>query len=163
MKKNILSLIAMALVFTVACKPKTETVQEADAKNDAASTEQVTNSGELLEGTWVLSKLTTPEAGGKTVKELFKDKTPTLKFNTKELRVEGNDGCNGIGGTYDITGDHAIRIGDKLVGTMMHCEGVAYNDFLNGLKTVTKFDIVGEDLLFISGDIVVMQFTKQNN
>lgn len=163
MKKNILSLVVMALFFTVACKPKTEMVKDTDVKNDSSSAEQVNNSGELLEGTWVLSRLTTPAAGGKTVKELFKDKTPTLKFNTKELKVEGNDGCNGIGGTYEITGNHAIRIGDKLVGTMMHCEGVAYNDFLNGLRTVTKFDIAGEDLLFISGDIVVMQFTRQNN
>jgi hypothetical protein len=44
---------------------------------------------------------------------------------------------------------------------MMHCENAAYNEFMNGLKSTTNFDVRDNELTFIAGDIVVMQFVKK--
>ncbi|TDQ73441.1 META domain-containing protein [Sphingobacterium yanglingense] len=166
MNTKLLSLALVASLFFTACNSRTGSNQgEPAVKSDSIETPkdtvQSTLTHEALEGSWTLSAMTTPAAGGKTVAELFKDKAPTLTFNTKENKVEGNNGCNGIGGTYESKEGNSIKIGDKLVGTMMHCEGVAYNEFMQALETVTKFDIQNNELVFISGDIVVLKFTKK--
>lgn len=166
MKKNLLTLAVVASLFFLACNSRTGSNQgEPAVESDSIETAQISAQHKLtheaLEGSWILTAMTTPSAGGKTVAELFKDKTPSLTFNTKEYKVEGNNGCNGIGGTYESKDGTSIKIGDKLVGTMMHCEGVAYNEFMKALETVSKFDVQNNELYFISGDIIVLKFTKQ--
>lgn len=166
MRKNILSCAVVATLFFSACSSQLGSKQgepavPTDSIQHTETVEQPKVTNEALEGSWVLNAMTTPSAGGKTVKELFKDKTPTLTFKTKEQQVEGNNGCNGIGGAYESKTGNSIKIGDKLVSTMMHCEGVAYNEFMEALKTVTSFDIQNKELYFISGDTIVLKFTKQ--
>lgn len=166
MNKNLLLLALVASLFFTACNSRTgsnqgEPAVNTDSMETTKTVEQPKLTHEALEGSWVLSAMTTPSAGGKTVAELFKDKAPTLTFNTKEKKVEGNNGCNGIGGTYESNEGSTIKIGDKLVGTMMHCEGVAYNEFMKALETVSKFDIQNNELFFISGDIIVLKFSKK--
>jgi len=158
-----LMFLAVALAFsTIACNT-TGKKAEATGSGDTATTVQKpsTVDNASLEGTWELKSLTTAETAGKQLKDLFKDKIPTLTFNTKDHKVDGNNGCNGIGGTYESEKGNSIKIGDKLVSTMMHCENAAYNEFMNGLKSTTNFDVRDNELTFISGDIVVMQFVKK--
>lgn len=166
MRKSLLSCALVAILFFSACNSQSgskqgEPAAHTDSIENAQTVEQPKVTNDELEGSWVLNAMTTPSAGGKAVKELFKEKTPTLTFKTKEHHVEGNNGCNGIGGSYESNEGNSIKIGDKLISTMMHCEGVAYNEFMEALKTVTSFDIQNNELYFISGDIVVLKFTKQ--
>lgn len=156
MKKQILSIAVISAIFLAACNSQTgDNKGTSTSKTDSIENTQLTESPKLthlsLEGSWKLSELSTPETAGKSVSELFKEKQPTLTFHTKDHKVEGNNGCNGIGGTYESEDGNSIKIGDKLVGTMMHCEGVAYNEFMKTLETVTKFDIQNDELYFISG------------
>ncbi|MGB3066372.1 META domain-containing protein [Sphingobacterium thalpophilum] len=158
-----LMILAVALAWsTVACNT-TGKKSEATGTGDTATMVQkpsvVDNAS--LDGTWELKSLTTPETAGKEFKDLFKDKIPTLTFTAKDHKVEGNNGCNGIGGTYESEKGNSIKIGDKLVSTMMHCDNAAYNEFMNGLKSTTNFDVRDNELTFMSGDIVVMQFTRK--
>lgn len=162
MKGNLM-IMAVAMAFsTIACST-TEKKSDATGTGDTATMVQkpskVDNAS--LEGTWELKSLTTTETAGKSLKDLFKDKTPTLTFTTKDHKVAGNNGCNDIGGTYESEKGNSIKIGDKLISTMMHCENAAYNEFMNGLKSTTNFDVRDNELTFIAGDIVVMQFVKK--
>lgn len=166
MKKNLLSAALIAALFFTACNNNTGNKQEekkvaTDTVENTHIAGQPTLTHAALEGSWVLTAMTTPSAGGKTVSELFKDKTPALTFTPAEHTVHGNNGCNGIRGTYESAEGNSIKIGDKLVGTMMHCDGVAYNEFMKALETVSKFDVQDNELYFISGDVIVLKFTKQ--
>jgi len=162
MKGNLM-IMAVALAFsTIACNTtgkKSNATGTGDTATMVQKPSKVDNAS--LEGTWELKSLTTTETAGKSLKDLFKDKTPTLTFTTKDHKVEGNNGCNGIGGTYESEKGNSIKIGDKLISTMMHCENAAYNEFMNGLKSTTNFDVRDNELTFIAGDIVVMQFVKK--
>lgn len=154
MKKSLLVAVCGAFLLTVGCK----TAQNAQQKSEHTMSQK----GESLEGTWELATITTPETSGKSLTELYPNKIPMLVFETKEKKVYGNDGCNNLSGVYDIKSDNGIKIGDKLASTLMFCNGVADRAFMDGLNSVTKFDIQGDELLLISGDIVVMKFVKQN-
>lgn len=154
MKKSLLIAVCGISLLTIGCK----TTQNAQGKSE----QTMSQNGESLEGAWELAVITTPETSGNSLTELYPNKTPRLIFETKENKVYGNDGCNNLSGTYDPKADNGIKIGDKLAATLMYCDGVADGAFMEGLKSVTKFDIQGDELLFISGDIVVMKFVKQN-
>lgn len=156
-------ILAVALAWTTVACNTTGKKSEATGTGDTATMVQKPNmvDNASLDGNWELKSLTTPETVGKEFKDLFKDKIPTLTFATKDYKVEGNNGCNGIGGTYESEKGNSIKIGDKLVSTMMHCDNAAYNEFMNGLKSTTNFDVRDNELTFMSGDIVVMQFTRK--
>lgn len=63
---------------------------------------------------------------------------PYLEF-TDEGRVNGTDGCNGLGGTYEIDGESAlVELGPS---TLVACEGV--DGWLRDVSVVT---IDGENM-----------------
>lgn len=116
-----------------------------------------------LQGKWTLDYIMPKD--GKDIKQLYKIQMPYLNF-VDETKVAGNNGCNNISGGYSVSLDHSIQFDtDKFGATRMFCEGVDEKVFLDGLKAVNKFDITdeGKKLVFITGDIVTMSFTKSEN
>lgn len=153
MKKTLLLLSGVFALTVTSCKTAGEitTVQ----------VEKTVDMSKHLEGEWVLSSITTPSTTGKEMKTLFSMKQPSLKFEVKDKKVYGNDGCNNIHGSFELKANNGIAVGDKMASTMMFCEGVADRDFMQGLKTVTNYDVVDGQLILSSGDVVIMTFNKK--
>lgn len=153
MKKTLLVFASVLALSVVSCKTA--------GKITETPVEKTVDMSKQLEGEWVLSSITTPSTTGKDFKALFSMKTPSLKFEVKDKKVYGNDGCNNIHGTFEAKGGNAIKLGDKMASTMMFCEGVADRDFMEALKSTTNYDIVDGKLLMRSGDIIVLTFVKK--
>ncbi|WP_267739682.1 META domain-containing protein [Myroides injenensis] len=157
MKKTVLFLALALSVSLVSCKDKKETKAE-EKTEQTTTTAEVKKDNGLLQS-WELVSITTPDAAGKTIDELFPNAKPALTFQDEEV-VFGTDGCNNISGSYEAKGNNGIAIGEKLAVTKRFCEGVADTTFLNALSLATTYDIVEDELLFNSGDIVIMKFKK---
>lgn len=86
-------------------------------------------------------------------------KEGSLSFDA-ENKISGKSFCNGFGGNAVINGS-TIKF-EQIFGTMMFCEevGQAEKIYLDGLRAVNSYKIVGGKLqLFIDGK-VAMIFTK---
>lgn len=154
MRKNLILLTALLSLSAIGCKTaKTPVTME-------EQTQEVSND-KHLEGNWTLHSLSHTYSEEKSLHELFPGKTPSLNFNTQERTLNGNDGCNGIFGSYQVSGTNGLKIGENLASTMMACNGVADYTFKKALNQVTNFKIEDQKLVLYSGDTKVMTFEKQ--
>ncbi|MCD2421170.1 META domain-containing protein [Niabella pedocola] len=109
-----------------------------------------------LNGTWELNYI----SGSRIAFEgLYPRKRPTIVFNLPQTTASGNSSCNRYTLSFSIN-DHSIRFKDP-ASTKMYCEGAGESTFFNTLKTVTKYDITGNTLHLIMGDIAVMRFERK--
>lgn len=97
---------------------------------------------ELKETYWKLTELRgvaipEPKEGEKEV---------YFRLRNEGLRVEGNGGCNGFGGTFELSEGNRIRF-SKMISTMMYCPRM---DTENGLYKVFE----ATDNYTISGDVL---------
>lgn len=113
-----------------------------------------------LEGNWELSYIAGP---GITFDLLYPDKKPTINFKIKEIQVSGNTGCNSFTGKLNAT-ENKLDFTQPMVMTRMMCgDGQGEQVFINTLKKTTSYKITdeGKTLIFVSGDIAMMRFTKK--
>lgn len=69
------------------------------------------------------------------------NKHPTLEFNTTEMRVFGNDGCNTIFGGIEKLTDSQLKFG-VMAGTRMACPNMELSDSYNkALAETTSYAI----------------------
>ncbi len=80
---------------------------------------------------------------------------PTLKEGEKEVyfrlrnegsKVEGNGGCNGFGGTYEMSEGNRIRF-SKMISTMMYCSLMETENALYKVFEATDNYAVSGDVL----------------
>ncbi len=93
---------------------------------------------------------------GKRVVVTGNQREPHLVFAADEMRVQGNGGCNGIGGGFETKGN-TLKIGN-LIGTMMACDGMQQETaFTRALGTVERYRIKGNrlDMLNPAGKVVL--------
>jgi heat shock protein HslJ len=86
-------------------------------------------------------------------------KEGSLSFDA-EHKISGKSFCNGFGGNAVINGS-TIKF-EQIFGTMMFCEevGQAEKIYLDGLRAVNSYKVIGGKLqLFIDGKLV-MVFSK---
>lgn len=109
-----------------------------------------------LNGTWELNYI----SGAKIAFEgLYPRKRPTITFDLPQTNATGNSSCNRYHVSFTIDGN-AIRFKDP-ASTKMACEGSGEATFFNTLKTVSRYDVVGNSLHLIMGDIAVMRFERK--
>lgn len=114
------------------------------------------NKNTSLEGTWELDYvLNTTE----TFESLYPQKKPTIKFNTAENKVSGENSCNNFFGGY-TTGENNILKFGALGMTRKFCPGKGESVFMTNIEKVTRFSVSDDMLTFISDDIAVMRFHK---
>lgn len=109
-----------------------------------------------LRGTWVLNYISGPRI---TFEGLYPGKKPLISFNFAERIIMGNNSCNGFSAKYVMSGD-TIHFADGLQ-TMMHCEGVGEETFMNMLKKVNRFVHTDSTLTFLTDDVAVMRFGRK--
>ena len=81
-----------------------------------ASSDAAGQTTELKETYWKLTELRgvpvpAPKEGEKEV---------YFRLRNEGSRVEGNGGCNGFGGTYELSAGNRIKF-SKMISTMMYC------------------------------------------
>lgn len=77
-----------------------------------------------------------------------------------ESKISGKSFCNGFGGNAVINAD-SIKF-EQIFGTMMFCEevGQAEKNYLDGLRAVNSFKVVGGKLQLLIDGKVAMIFSK---
>lgn len=119
--------------------------------------EEGTSSKEqALNGTWELEYISGPRIA---FNGLYPDKKPTITFDTKNKKVNGNSSCNNYNVSININGGN-LNFG-PIASTKMACKGNGESVYFKTLASITNFDINGSTLHLMTGDIVVMRFHKK--
>src|SRR5688572_3158558 len=90
---------------------------------------------------WKLSTM-----NGKKVETPDNAKEVHIKFTLQENRLQGYAGCNGLGGSYELTGANGIKI--RAITTKMYCDRMDVENYLtNAITKANTYKIDGEKLL----------------
>ncbi|MFP3598303.1 META domain-containing protein [Chryseobacterium sp. SIMBA_029] len=92
--------------------------------------------------TWRLTEL-----NGKPIALKNQKNNPYFKLNMADMRYEGNAGCNGLGGTFEIKPDIMRIKFNQGISTMMACEDLDIeNLFTKALLTADNYSVNGNTL-----------------
>lgn len=111
---------------------------------------------QALAGTWELDYVSGPRIA---FEGLYPNKKPTITFDLTAKKVSGNSSCNNYNGTFKTENNH-ISFG-PLASTKMACEGSGESVYFSTLEKITSFDVNGNTLTLIMGDIAMMRFQKK--
>ncbi|RYF98233.1 MAG: META domain-containing protein, partial [Chitinophagaceae bacterium] len=101
---------------------------------------------------WKLS-----EMNGKKVETPDNQKEVHIKFAIKENNFQGFGGCNGLGGSYELTGKDGIKI--RTLSTQMYCDRMEVENFLkNAVTKADRYEINGEKLNLYEGKTLLISF-----
>ncbi|GHE43678.1 META domain-containing protein [Sphingobacterium griseoflavum] len=109
-----------------------------------------------LAGTWELDYIM---EAGLSFDSLYASRKPTISFDPATKKVNGNSSCNNFFGTFELNGND-IQFG-PLGSTKMACPGNGEQVFFKGLEKINRFDVHGDVLNMIMGDIAVMRFKRK--
>lgn len=84
---------------------------------------------------------------------------PFITFDTAD-NIQGNLGCNTFFGTYSVNKKHKMTL-EFRGATKRLCQNMGVErKFMQALKRdITRYEIVGEELVLFAGDQEVMRFT----
>lgn len=103
------------------------------------------------------------ELNGEKVNERVNGRTPYLELQSSENRYAANGGCNGIGGTYEISGNSAIKFSQGFSTKMACPEMEVEMELLNLFPIVDAFSLdTGHLLLKNSQGSVIARFKKMD-
>lgn len=86
------------------------------------------------------------EVNGATVEAGTTQKEVFIRLVSESSRVEANGGCNGMGGTYELTNPNRIKF-SQLIGTLMACENMEVeNGLRRALETADSYHVQGDTL-----------------
>lgn len=105
-------------------------------------------------GKWELSELT---GAAKPLKEIFRNKMPTLMIDAAQARFSGNNGCNQIHGNLHIKKE-TLRFDSNMASTMMACPGRGEQFFNATLFDVNRYVINNHELIFYKDQQELMRF-----
>lgn len=84
---------------------------------------------------------------------------PFITFDTAD-NIQGNLGCNTFFGTYSVNKKHKMTL-EFWGATKRLCQNMGVErKFMQALKRdITRYEIVGDELVLFAGDQEVMRFT----
>jgi len=86
------------------------------------------------------------ELGGKPVAATINGKVPFIQFDEADQRYSASAGCNGLGGTYTLSGNGQLKFTQGM-STMMACDHMEIeNGFKSMLGEVDNYTISGNTL-----------------
>jgi heat shock protein HslJ len=110
----------------------------------------------LEDTTWVLESY---GAQG-NMKAVLADTEVTVMFNSADGQVTGSGGCNGYGGSYELTGNK-LSVPEPLISTMMSCgdeKDRQEQQFYMALQSAESYQIDGGKLtIYCGNDILVFE------
>lgn len=111
-----------------------------------------------LDGTWELDYISGPRIA---FEGLYPNNKPTIQFDLEKSQISGNGSCNNYFGPVNIDGSN-IKFG-AIGATKMYCGGDGESLYFETLQKVNKFDVHGNQLTFIMGDIAIMRFKRKGS
>jgi heat shock protein HslJ len=116
-------------MFLAACKP-------------VPPTPPTQASADITGKTWKLTEL-----NGQPIQLKNPKNNPFFKLNMADMRYEGNGGCNGVGGTFEIKPE-AMRIKfNQGMSTMMACEDLETEQlYTKALLAADNYSVNGNTL-----------------
>jgi heat shock protein HslJ len=75
----------------------------------------------------------------------YQGQNPFVTFDNEKSTINGNSGCNNFGGNTEL-GPNTIKVG-MLFSTKKFCEGIPEPEFLRGLESCKKYEVVNDMLL----------------
>lgn len=115
--------------FLISCESKTSALPSQGNKD-------------ITGKTWRLTEL-----NGKPIALKNQKNNPYFKLNMADMRYEGNAGCNGLGGTFEIKPDIMRIKFNQGISTMMACEDLDIeNLFTKALLTADNYSVNGNTL-----------------
>ncbi|WP_345990514.1 META domain-containing protein [Chryseobacterium sp. Chry.R1] len=119
-------LILSVLILAICCTAKT-----ADK-----------NSNDITGKTWKLIEINSQPIQLKNPKN-----NPYFKLNMTDMRYEGNAGCNGLGGTFEIKQDIMRIKFNQGISTMMACDDLEIEQrFTKALLAADNYSVNGKIL-----------------
>ncbi|HEY0272120.1 MAG TPA: META domain-containing protein [Chitinophaga sp.] len=77
---------------------------------------------------------------GEAIDTTGMNRRPGIRFEKNQHRVSGNGGCNGMGGSFTVTGNKLHF--SPLISTRMACPALAVeNKYFKALEQVTRFEV----------------------
>jgi heat shock protein HslJ len=110
-----------------------------------------------LKGNWELNYISGTRIA---FQGLYPESKPSMTFDLVKNEVNGNTSCNGFISKITVDGNK-ISISEPGPMTMRYCEGGGEKPFLEMLKKITSYNVNGDTLTLIQGDIAVMRFNKK--
>jgi heat shock protein HslJ len=146
----VVSLVILVLLLVAGCAPAAETTPTPTNAPAAAETPGVDpeaqNPQRLLIPRWFLETMT---VDGTEVPVPAEQQLVTIAF-TPDGKVDGNGGCNGFGGEYQLGENGGLKFG-QIVSTMMACDNTMQLEtaYFQALGKVESFQ-VSEGMLTLS-------------
>lgn len=109
----------------------------------------------LTSGTWQLQSI----EGTMLSETGYSRGLPHITFTT-DNKVNGNSGCNGFGGSYNLNDEGGINI-SQVIATKMYCEGVKENEFFKALEEAETAVIKEDKLVLMKGIDEVLVFVPK--
>ena len=110
-----------------------------------------------LQGNWELNYI----SGKKIAFEgLYPDKKPQITFDVVKNQVTGNTSCNNFNSLFTLNGS-SINFPEQIAMTRMACPGEGESTFLEMIKKINRYTVIGNTLNLLIGDIAVMRFKKK--
>jgi len=86
------------------------------------------------------------EIQGKPVAEGSTQKEPFIRLDAANNRLEASGGCNGLGGTFEVSDPNRIKF-SQLMGTMMACENMEVETGLKrALESADSYHVSADTL-----------------
>lgn len=86
------------------------------------------------------------ELGGKPVAATINGKVPFIQFDEADQRYSASAGCNGLGGTFTLSGNGQLKFTQGM-STMMACDHMEIeNGFKSMLEEVDNYTVSGNTL-----------------
>lgn len=86
---------------------------------------------------------------------------PYIVINARNNSYTGNNGCNKISGTFNIS-DSAITFTENNINTGITCPGYNEKEFMNSLKMVNNFSIEDSLLLLMHNQTVISRWLRDH-
>lgn len=146
MKFNLVLALLTLVSLTFSCTSKIKKGAAADEVNIS------------INDIWVLEKI-----GDKDINTQLppRQKRPQIELHVKEMKIQGNDGCNSIGGSIEKISAKELKFG-PLMGTKMACPDMETPARFNvALEQTRQYTIKGLKLLLLDvrGE-TLLQFQK---
>lgn len=108
----------------------------------------------LVQGKWELSYFL-----GKEIPVNQFLKTPYLLFDVDPTKISGNSSCNSFNGLMVLNGNR-LSFSNLAVTEMMCVHENMETKFLKVLPTITKYELIDDELHLFEKEVVLMKFKK---
>ena len=131
--------------------PANATVDSTNIKDTIADSTKDAAKNETLAGKWYLQPaLPSDTASGKI---------PTLDFDLKTRKFNGNTGCNGMSGSFSLNGD-ALSFSENIISTKMACTGYNEKAFFDNLLKTNRYQIKNGALQLLFNTTVLSNWAR---